>query len=162
VRQLPQPFGLENRRARLGGCKERRKRDTGRLQSVLRHLHEIERKQDGLIEMGAEGIISKEEVRVRLAPLDEDLGNLRAEAEQLASRQEREKAVLRDARMTLRVLHELAPQALDDLNGEGRREFYRDVGLKVLSNRDGSLRLSWLVDLEMGVIRWENGEMSTR
>lgn len=43
-----------------------------------------------------------------------------------------------------------------------RREFYRDVGLKVLSDRDRSLRLTLLVDLDMGAIRWETEGTSTR
>jgi hypothetical protein len=64
--------------------------------------------------------------------------------------------------MALRMLREVAPKALDDLDAERRREFYRDVELKALVNADGSVKLTWLVDLETGEVRWETAGTSTR
>ena len=158
---VTEPDRLESALAEVSKDK-RQEGDTARLERVLARLSEIERRRDALIDLALDGPLSKEELRGRLAPLDEDLARLRSEADTLTSRQEREGNVTRDARMVLRALKEVAPQALDDLDGEGRRELYRDIRLKVLSERDGSLRLSLLVDLDTGAIRWETVGTSIR
>jgi ParB-like chromosome segregation protein Spo0J len=128
----------------------------------VKRLREIEKRRSGLLELAADGLISREEVRTRLAPLDEDLSRLRREADLLAGQEEREKGALRDARTVLRALREAAPEVLDELDAAGRREFYRDVELKVMAHQDGSLTMSWLVDLNLGEFGWEDVRTSTR
>jgi hypothetical protein len=128
----------------------------------VKRLREIEKRRSDLIELAADGLIAREEVRARLAPLDEDLSRLRREADLLVGQVEREKGALRDARMVLRALREAAPEALDELDAAGRREFYRDVELKVMAHQDGSLTMSWLVDLNLGEFGWEDVRTSTR
>jgi hypothetical protein len=58
-----------------------------------------------------------------------------------------------DERIMLRRLETGLPDDLDALTPPQRRELYKKLGLTVLANGDGSLTLSWMVDLELGVIR---------
>jgi site-specific DNA recombinase len=161
------PEGLEAALSELEGARGRRSqgnpgRDTKRLSGILKRLREVEKRRSGLIELAADGLIAREELRARLGPLDEDLSRLKSEADLLAGEADREKGALRDARMVLRALKEATPGALDDLDAAGRREFYRDVELKVMAQKDGSLTMSWLVGLELGELRCQDEVTSTR
>src|SRR5918997_693866 len=108
----------------------------------LDKLAEVDRKRSGFQDMAAEGLISLDELRIKLVGLEETRKIAQRELELLASRQERLKALEQDKEAILESYARMAPEALDGLTPEERHQFYRMLRLRVIVEPDGATQIS--------------------
>jgi site-specific DNA recombinase len=108
----------------------------------LAKLAEVDRKRSGFQDMAAEGLISLDELRIKLVGLEETRKIAQRELETLASRQERFEALERDKEAILESYARMAPEALDALTPEERHQFYRMLRLRVIVEPDGATQIS--------------------
>jgi chromosome segregation ATPase len=112
----------------------------------LGKLAEVDRKRSGFQDMAAEGLISLDELRLKLVGLEETRKIAQRELELLASRQERFKALERDKEAILESYARMAPEALDALTPEERHQLYRMLRLRVVVEPDGATQISGSFD----------------
>jgi hypothetical protein len=96
----------------------------------------------GGIDLAADGLIPKDELREKLSGLDAQISALKGEYGELAREAGREDAARRNATATLQRLREISPEMLDLLDGAQRRRFYGDLNLEVMAHQDGSFTLT--------------------
>jgi hypothetical protein len=108
----------------------------------LDKLAEVDRKRSGFQDMAAEGLISLDELRIKLVGLEETRKIAQRELELLASRQERLEALEQDKEAILESYARMAPEALDALAPEERHQFYRMLRLRVDVEPDGATQIS--------------------
>ena len=108
----------------------------------LGKLTEVDRKRSGFQDMAAEGLISLDELRIKLVGLEELRNTAQRELDTLASRQERFEALERDKEAILESYARMAPEALDGLTPEERHQFYRVLRLRVIVEPDGATQIS--------------------
>ena len=102
----------------------------------------LERKRSGFQDMAAEGLITFDELRVKLAGLKEDLERAQRELETLAQRQQRIERLEEDARQVMRSYAGMVPENLRTLGPKERHEVYRMLRLRVAAYPDGTLLAS--------------------
>jgi DNA repair ATPase RecN len=90
----------------------------------LEKLAEIDRKRSGFQDMAAEGLITFDELRAKLADLDETRTTARHELEVLERRREHLESLERDKETLLDNYAALAPEALNSLTPEQRHHLY--------------------------------------
>jgi hypothetical protein len=142
--------------------KKTRKADLHRLTGLNKYLGELRKRRDGYLELAADGLMPRPELAEKLRPLDAQIAALTAEVEGLSVEARRREGAAKGARAILKGLKESGPDALDALDAAGRRQLYEDVELTVVARGDGSLTMTWLVDLNLGEFGWENAGTSTR
>ena len=103
-----------------------------------KRLAEVERKRSGFQDMAAEGLITLEELRVKLNALEETRKVVRTELDALASKSERVAAIERDAEAVIRDYSGLMPEALGAMAPEERHRVYKMLRLKVFVYPDGA------------------------
>ena len=108
-------------------------------------LAEVERKRARYQEMAAADLITFDELRARLAELDETRQTAEGELTALHNRQEYINQLERDRDALLDLLEEVAPDRLDSLTLEQRHQLYRMARLKVTANLDGSFEVEWAI-----------------
>jgi site-specific DNA recombinase len=96
-------------------------------------LADAERRRSGFQDMAAAGLITFDELRVKLAALDETRETARRELDALAGRQERLAELERDRDTLLERYAGLVPEALDTLTAEERQQVYRMLRLRVVA-----------------------------
>ena len=106
-------------------------------------LAEVKQKRARYQEMAAADLIDFEELRTRLAELEETRETVERELETVRSRQARVAEMERDRDDLLDSLIGVAPQALDSLTPEERHQFYKMLRLRAVLYKDGSLEMSW-------------------
>jgi hypothetical protein len=111
----------------------------------LEKLAETDRKRSGFQDMAAEGVITFDELRAKLADLDETQAAARHELEVLERRREHLESLERDKEMLLDTYAALAPEALDSLTPEQRHHLYKILKLRVKINLDGSLEVGGML-----------------
>ena len=153
--------GLE-RALKLLSRKKTHKTDIRRLAGIDKHLTELRSRRDGYLELAADGLMPRPEFAGKLRPLDAQIAALAAELESLTSETRRREGVAKGAREILEALKSAGPDALDSLDAAGRRQLYEDIELKVMAHQDGSLTMTWMVDLKLGEFGWEDVRTSTR
>jgi site-specific DNA recombinase len=89
-------------------------------------------------EMAAESLISFDELRSRLAELEETCEVARRELEGLAARKERTEQLERDRDALLEHAAATMPEDLEELSGEERNRLYRMLRLEITPSADGS------------------------
>jgi DNA repair exonuclease SbcCD ATPase subunit len=94
-------------------------------------LPEVERKRSGYLDLAAEGLMDRDELRTKLAALEETRETAQRELAALRGRTERLQEFEQDAEAILEVYTKLASDALDVLTPEKRQRFYRVLGLRV-------------------------------
>lgn len=114
------------------------------------------------IDLAANGLMPKDELREKLRGLDAQISALKGEVGELRRDAGREHDERTRATSTLQRLREIGPEMLDLLDASQRRRFYGDLNLEVMAHRDGSFTLTWLVGLDLGEIWWEGDRTSTR
>ena len=107
--------------------------------SWLDQLAETDRMRAGYQELAANGLMTLDELGVRLQQLEETRETARKELEALKNRQERVEALKRDRDTLLRSYAGLVPEVLDALLPEERHQVYKMLRLKVLTSPDGGL-----------------------
>ncbi len=111
----------------------------------LEKLVEVDRKRSAYQDQQAEGLISLEELRAKLAGLEETRKTAQSELRALQSRKERMADLEADRDALLAYYEENAPEALDSLTPEERRRFYSILRLEVSLHPSGSLELRGVV-----------------
>lgn len=96
--------------------------------------------------MAAADLITFDELRVRLSELEETRKTAERELETLRGRDEYLEGLERERDALLASLMELAPEASGSLTSEERHQFYKMIGLKVVSPLDGPLEVTWAFD----------------
>lgn len=135
----------ERLRADLAGLVERKK--TGRRDPAAEAKHwltqiaRLDKKRAGYQEQHAEGLLRTDELRERLAGIEDtrltaqrELGAIRGRSDELLKLQE-------DAEAILARYEGMAPSALDALASEERRELYAMLELKVYLDKERGIRL---------------------
>jgi site-specific DNA recombinase len=102
----------------------------------------LERKRSSFQDMAAEGLITFDELRVKLAGLQEDLERAQRELETLARRQQRIERLEEDAGQVMRSYARMLPENLRTLDPKERHEIYRMLRLRDAAYPDGTLLAS--------------------
>jgi site-specific DNA recombinase len=102
----------------------------------------LERKRSGFQDMAAEGLITLDELRVKLAGLKDGLETAQREFEALAQRQQRIERLEEDAEQVMRSYAGMVPENLRTLEPKERHEIYRMLRLRVAAYPDGTLLAS--------------------
>jgi site-specific DNA recombinase len=106
-------------------------------------LVEVDGKRARYQEMAAENLISFEELRARLAELDEIRATAERELAALHGHEEYISALERERDMLLDSLEAEAPEALDSLAPNQRHHWYKLLRLEVAVHEDGTVEVSW-------------------
>jgi site-specific DNA recombinase len=112
----------------------------------LDKISEVNRKRSGFQDMAADGLITFDELRAKLAALEETRETAERELAALKGRKERMEALERDKDVVLEHYAALAPEALDHLTPEERHHLYKMLRLKAFVYPEGTLE----VDGELG------------
>ncbi len=136
---------IEQERADMRGDPERETK------AWLDKLAEVERKRSGYLDLAAEGIMGREELRTKLAALEETRETARHELEELRGRCQRVEELERDRDALLDDLVDVVPDALDALTSEERHRFYKMLRLKVILHPDGTMEASGAFGEDLGV-----------
>jgi site-specific DNA recombinase len=121
---------IEQERQSVRGDPEREVR------TWLEKLAELDRKRSGYIDLAADGIMSREELKAKLARLEEIRETAEEELRALRTRQEKLEELQRDKDALLEHYAALAPDALDSLAPEERHRLYKMLKLKVVAHLD--------------------------
>lgn len=141
---------IEQERRHMRGDPEREAK------AWLDKLGEVERKRSGFQDMAAEGLITLEELRSKLAGLEETRQTAERELEALKGRHEKVKALEQDRDAILETYAQMTPEALDSLTPEERQQFYKMLRLRVVVRPDGWVRISGAFDNGDGRMYFRN------
>ncbi len=108
----------------------------------LEKLVEVERKRSGYIDLAADGIMDRSELREKLAALEETRETASQELEALRGRREKLEELERDKDALLESYAGVAPKALNTLLPDERHRIYGMLRLKVVAKVDGGLEVS--------------------
>jgi site-specific DNA recombinase len=107
-----------------------------------RRLAEIDTKRARFQDMAAEGLITFDELRAKLADLDEARKTAEQELETLRKRTEYIRALERDKNALLTAFTNAVPDTLDQLETEELLQLYKILRLRLTAATDGTLELS--------------------
>jgi len=116
-------------------------------------LSEIERKRANFQELAAEGLMTKEELRLKLDNLEQAREVAERELRLARERSERLSALKRDAEDLLEIYEERCVEALEELLPEERREVYKLLDLTVEAYPDGRLEAAWALNARISKVR---------
>ena len=105
-------------------------------------LLEVERRRSAYQDQQAEGLITLDELRTKLAALEEARSVARRELDALKERRERIEHLEQDANALLEHYASMVPEALDDLTSEERHRAYKLVRLNVVMYADGLVEVA--------------------
>ncbi len=112
----------------------------------LEKLAETDRRREGYLDLAADGLMEKDELRAKLAALEETRETAERELRAIEGRKSRLRDLERDKEVLLAEYADIMPEALDALNPEERHAVYGKLRLKVVVQRDGSLEVSGTFD----------------
>jgi hypothetical protein len=99
-------------------------------------LAEVDSKRSAYQDQQAEGLITLDELREKLAILESTRAVARRELDALKERRERVETLERDADALLEHYAVMVPEALEDLTSEERHDIYKMLRLKVIVSAD--------------------------
>jgi flagellar motility protein MotE (MotC chaperone) len=109
-------------------------------------LAEVDRKRSAYQDQQAEGLITLDELRSKLAVLEETRDTARRELAALKEHGERIEHLEQDANALLEHYASMVPEALDGLTPEERHRVYKMMRLKVTMYADGLAEVSGAFD----------------
>jgi site-specific DNA recombinase len=115
---------------------------SGEAQTWLERLAEADRKRDGYLDLAADGLMSRDELRTKLSALEEARKTAERELAMIRGREERLRVLERDKEALLTTYEDAVPETLDRLTPEERRRIYAMLKLRVTVGRDGVLDVS--------------------
>jgi hypothetical protein len=124
----------------------------------LERLAEAERKRSGFQDMAAEGLITFDELRTKLAALEETRTTAQRELESLSLRRERLAELERDRDSLLEHYATKVPEALEELTAEERHQVYKMLRLDVYVFPNGDLEIRGVLSED---ILYSDGNVST-
>jgi hypothetical protein len=118
-------------------------------------LEKIGQMRNGYLDQQAEGIITMDELKGKLATLGERRTVAERELEKLTHHQERIAELERDAETLMELYCQQAREGLDLYTPQDRRDAYKARGIKVIAHADGSTELtgSLLADIHSDRMR---------
>ena len=108
----------------------------------LDKLAETDRRREGYLDLAADGLMEKEELRAKLAALAETREAAKRELRSVEGRKARLRDLERDKENLLEEYGRLMPEALEVLTAEERHAIYSRLRLRVISHMDGSFEVS--------------------
>ncbi len=105
----------------------------------LSKLAEVDRKRSGFQDMAAEGLITFDELREKLASLETTREVAERELEVLRSRREHVERLERDKDALLEHYADVTPEVVDAASPEDRRRVYEMLRLQVVAHPDGTI-----------------------
>ncbi len=105
-------------------------------------LAEVDRKRSGFQDMAAEGLITLDELRIKLAALEESRDTAQRELSALEARRELLAQLERDRDTLMEWYAGMASEALDSLSPKERHRVYKLLKLRVDMHLDGTLEVS--------------------
>jgi site-specific DNA recombinase len=105
-------------------------------------LAEVDSKRSAYQDQQAEGLITLDELRTKLADLEETRAVALNELKALTTRREQLERLEHDAEALLEHYAGMVPEALDDLTPNERRDVYKMMRLNVLIFPDGSVEVT--------------------
>jgi hypothetical protein len=121
----------------------------------LDKIAEVDRKRSGFQDMAAEGLITFDELRAKLADLDETREFARKELEALEESQNRLRDLERNADALLKQYVGTVPEVLERLAPEERHRVYKMLRLAVKVYPEGILEVSGVFGSERGLSQCE-------
>jgi site-specific DNA recombinase len=100
----------------------------------LKKLAEIESKREGYLELAAEGFMRREELRTKLAALEESRETAERELQALKGRSELLRNLQREKDAIMERYAGMVPEALETLSPQERHRVYRMLRLKVVAH----------------------------
>jgi site-specific DNA recombinase len=119
------------------------------LKAFGEELEKIERRRGGFLDLAADGLMDRDELRTKLAELEERRRALRREMDALAARKERLEELERNKEELLEYYAAMAPTSLAELSGEERRRVYETLRLCVQAHSDGALEVTGALGKEL-------------
>ena len=107
----------------------------------LKKLAEIESKRDGYLELAAEGFMRREELRTKLAALEETREAAWRELQALKGRSELIRNLQREKDTIMERYAGMVPEALETLSPQERHRVYRMLRLKVVAHSDNTMEV---------------------
>ena len=107
----------------------------------LKKLAEIESKRDGYLELAAEGFMRREELRTKLAALEETREAAGRELQALKGRSELIRNLQREKATIMERYAGMVPEALETLSPQERHRVYRMLRLKVVAHSDNTMEV---------------------
>jgi hypothetical protein len=109
--------------------------------ALLNQLTKVERKRSAYQDQQAEGLITLEELRAKLAGLEEARETLLRDLEAINGRREKIAQLERDKDALLDHYASIAPEALENLTSEERHQTYRILRLRAYVFPDRGLEM---------------------
>ena len=135
----------ERLRAGLKKCVEREREQVLRgdpeqeARSWLEKIAAVDRQRAKYQEMAAEELITFEELRERLAGLEETKKTAQGELESISLRRQRLEELERSADDLVHQYAAIMPEALDTISPEERHQIYKTLRMKVLVSTEGTV-----------------------
>jgi hypothetical protein len=108
----------------------------------LEKIAEVDRQRSGAQDLAIEGLLGHDELRAKLAFLEETRETARRELALLEDRRERIAELEADRDALLDHLESVAPEELDALTPEERHQVYKVLGLRVIAREDDNREAS--------------------
>ena len=109
----------------------------------LEKLAEADRKRSGFQDMAAEGLITFDELREKLAGLEEGRKVAEGELQALEAKRSRLEQLEQDKETVLEAYAAMAPEGLEALTSEERQRLYKILRLEVLVPEHGPVEASF-------------------
>jgi site-specific DNA recombinase len=113
---------------------------------IAKRLEKLERRRSGYIDLAADGDMTREELRRKLAEVDEQCGAARKALRETRDRQETIEKLQRDRDMMLERFFTLRSMDLLILSPEERRRVLQALRIRAEVDRDGNVRISGVFD----------------
>jgi len=119
--------------------------DPGKEANVwLDKIADVDRQRVRAQDLAIEGLLSPDELRAKLAALEETRKTAMRELEVLSSRKEEVEVLERDRDALLENYAGMVPEGFDKFGPEERRWVYKLLRLNVFADSDGSLTAMWM------------------
>ena len=125
------------------------------IEAWLHKLGEVDRKRSGFQDMAAEGLITFDELREKLADLEDIRKTARRELEALEGRRERLEELERDCETLMKSYAGMMPEVLDTLMPEERQQIHSMLRLRVSAGADGTVEISGVFGSDLSVCTLE-------
>ncbi len=110
----------------------------------LDKIADVDRRRARAQDLAIEGLLSPDELRAKLATLEEAREVARRELEALGNQREEIEELERDRDALLGHYAEMVPEGLESFGSEERRWVYKLLRLNVFADSGGSLTASWM------------------
>lgn len=134
---------VERRKAQLRGDPNREAHE------IVERLERLERRRSGYLDLAADGDMSREELRLKLAETDEQREALRQALREVRDRQEMIQRLQQDREMMFRRYSAMRNIDLRKIVPENRRRVLQALRMRVELDENGDARISGVFDVDI-------------